>query len=99
MGWKDISHHNNFNLEPLVPPGENGCMFKFPYKEVGRRFDLSMLDLCIFGHWSFHFSDDYVFLHPEQMEANLDPLQDKQYKGSMITKLLYKGLKNDCGKY
>ena len=50
MGWKDISHHNNFDLEPLVPPGENECMFKFPYKEVGRRFDLSTLDLSIFGH-------------------------------------------------
>ena len=58
-----------------------------------------MLDLCIFGHRSFHFTDDYVFLHPEQMEANLDPLQDKQYNGSMITKLLYKALKNDHGNY
>jgi len=33
------------------------------------------------------------------MEAKLDPLQDKQYKGCMITRLLYEALKDDCGKY
>ena len=57
------------------------------------------MDLHVFGQRLFHTSEDYAFLHAEELEADQNLLQDKQYKGCMVTKHHYQTLKTDCGKY
>ena len=99
MGWKDILHQIDHELEPLMPSRPEDLMFKFPYKEMKRRFDLSTIDLNVFGQRLFHTSDEYAFLHSDVLETEQEKFQDKQYRGCMITRHHYEALKADSGTY
>ena len=99
ISWKNVAHQISRKLEPLLPPREQDMMFRFPYKDVGKRLDVSTADLTIFGNKLFHVSDEYIFLHPEEMDGIQGPLHDKHYSSSMITRWNYEPLQKDCGTY
>ena len=99
MSQQDISHQVVQQILPLIPPNDGDIMFRFPYKDVGQRFDVSTADLKIFGNKLFHFADESYFLTPEEMDSSQDKTSDKQYKGSMITKLNIVRLKDKSAKY
>ena len=97
--FQNVSHVDSYIVMPLVPARDEDIMFAFPYKEIGKRLDNSCNDLYIFGMKNFQFSDDFVFLHPEESSTSIYAVEGASYKNVHINKGLYSILKDDCGKY
>ena len=84
---------------PLLPPNSSDVLFPFPYKEVGRRFDIFTSDLLIFGNKKFDFNDNYNFLHLDVHKLRPDSLEGTYCQNVLILRQHYDDLRNNRGKY
>lgn len=83
----------------LLTANDEDVMFPFPYKDVGRRLDMSTTNLLIFGNKKFEFNDDYNFLHPDIHQLRADSLEGTHSQNVLILKQHYVDLKDDCAVY